>query len=124
MTMKSATENFIRPGYEIKPSPGFPHAPADWSPEDAEKSARTEGLTLSEDHWEVVRGLQELYARSEEPVMRARDLHDALDEHFHHKGGIKYLYELFPKGPVSQGCRLAGLQPPAGAQDQGFGSAV
>ena len=122
--MNQGTENLIRPGYEFKPIPGFPHAPSDWSPEDAEKLARAEGLTLTEDHWEVVRGLQELYARNEEPVLRARDLHDALDERFHYKGGIKYLYELLPKGPVAQGCRLAGLQPPAGAQDQGFGSAV
>ena len=122
--MTHGTDNPIRPGYEFKPNPEFPHAPIDWSPEDAETLARTEGLTLTEDHWEVVRGLQELFARSEEPVLRARDLHDALDEHFHYKGGIKYLYELFPKGPVAQGCRLAGLQAPAGAQDLGFGSAV
>jgi len=122
--MTDVTDKIIRPGYEPKPSRKFPHAPIDWSPEDAEKLARAEGLTLTEDHWEVVRGLQELFARSEEPALRARDLHDALDEHFHYKGGIKYLYELFPKGPVAQGCRVAGLQPPAGAQDQGFGSAV
>ena len=122
--MTHGTENTIRPGHEPKPYPKFPHAPIDWSPEDAEKLARTQGLTLTDDHWEVVRGLQELFARSEEPVLRARDLHDALDERFHYKGGIKYLYELFPMGPVAQGCRLAGLQPPAGAQDQGFGSAV
>ena len=122
--MTYATENLARPGYEPKLNPGFPHAPIDWSPEDAEKLARTESLTLTEDHWEVVRGLQELFARSEGPVLRARDLHDALEEHFHYKGGIKFLYELFPKGPVAQGCRLAGLQPPAGAQDLGFGSAV
>ena len=122
--MTHGTENTIRPGHEPKPYPKFPHAPIDWSPEDAEKLARTQGLTLTDDHWEVVRGLQELFARSEEPVLRARDLHDALDERFHYKGGIKYLYELFPRGPVAQGCRLAGLQPPAGAQDQGFGSAV
>jgi len=35
-----------------------------------------------------------------------------------------YLYELFPEGTLAQGCRLAGLEPPAGAQDKGMGSAV
>src|SRR5512140_1739019 len=110
--MTHGTGNTIRPGHEPKLNPQFLHAPIDWAPEDAEYQARTDGLTLTEDHWEVVRGLQELFARSEEPVLRARDLHDALDEHFHHKGGIKYLYELFPMGPVAQGCRLAGLLPP------------
>jgi len=33
-------------------------------------------------------------------------------------------YQLFPKGPLAQGCLLAGVQPPAGTQDKGFGSAV
>ncbi len=122
--MIQGTDGSTRPGYETKPLTDFPHAPVDWSPDDAEKLARKEGLTLTEDHWQVVRALQSLYARSGESVMRARDLHDALEEHFHHKGGIKHLYLLLPKGPVAQGCLLAGLQAPSGSQDQGFGSAV
>ena len=69
--MTHGTDNLTRPGYESKPNPKFPHAPNDWSHEDAEKLARTEGLTLTEDHWEIVRGLQELYARSEESVLRS-----------------------------------------------------
>jgi len=56
--------------------------------------------------------------------VNVRELHDAPKEFFHPEGGLKYLYGLFPNGPVSQGCRLAGLRPPPGAQDQGFGSAV
>ncbi len=51
-----------------------------------------------------------------------RELTDALDEAFHMNGGIKYLYKLFPGGPLVQGCRMAGLQAPAGAEDKGFGS--
>jgi tRNA 2-thiouridine synthesizing protein E len=34
------------------------------------------------------------------------------------------LFKLFPKGPIAQGCRLAGLEPPAGSVDLGFGSVV
>jgi tRNA 2-thiouridine synthesizing protein E len=124
MTMNDATQDFVRPGYETPTIPGFPHAPFDWSREQAEDVAKTEGLTLTETHWEVVRALQELCTQNAEPALNARDLHDALDEHFHAEGGIKYLYELFPEGPLAQGCRLAGLEPPAGTQDKGMGSAV
>jgi len=45
-----------------------------------------------------------------------------LGEKFHRQGGIRHLYQLFPGGPVAQGCRIAGLKAPAGATDKGFGS--
>lgn len=101
----------------------FPHAPAGWSQQSAADVATGEGITAGADHWEAVRALQEFYARhDDEPTINTRELHDALDEHFHARGGMKFLYQLFPGGPVSQGCRLAGLEPPAGSADQGFGS--
>lgn len=122
--MNHATQNFIRPGYEVRPDPEFPHAPSEWSREIAEELAQSEGLTLTEDHWRVMRALQEFYSRSEEPSINTRELHDALDEAFHAEGGLKFIYGLFPKGPLAQGCLLAGLQAPGGTRDQGFGSAV
>ncbi len=100
--------------------PDFPHAPLDWSRADAEHTAQHEGITLGSDHWDALRALHEYFARHE--MTHVRELHDALDERFHAKGGIKYLYTLFPGGPVAQGCRIAGLQPPAGSQDASFGS--
>jgi TusE/DsrC/DsvC family sulfur relay protein len=103
--------------------PDFPHAPADWTREDALAAAREEGLELTDDHWETVRALQSYYAsHDEETVMNLRALHDALDEHFHLHGGLKYLYTLFPGGPIAQGCRLAGLEAPFIAADNSFGS--
>jgi tRNA 2-thiouridine synthesizing protein E len=57
-----------------------------------------------------------------ETVINLRDLHDALDEHFHAKGGLKYLYTIFPGGPITQSCRLAGLKAPFIASDPSFGS--
>jgi TusE/DsrC/DsvC family sulfur relay protein len=124
MTMNDANHDFIRPGYETPPIPDFPDAPSDWSVKDAEESARQQGLTLTERHWRAVRALQAFYARNEEPVINVRELHDALEEDFHREGGLRYLYTLFPKGPVAQGCLLAGLTPPSGAQDKGFGSTM
>lgn len=122
--MLHATTGIVRPGYEIPPDPDFPHAPPGWSREQAESMAHDARMSLSEAHWQLICALQSFYARHEGSEINVRELHDALDEHFHPEGGLKYLYRLFPEGPVSQGCRLAGLQAPAGAQDKGFGSAV
>ena len=100
--------------------PAFPDAPADWSTAFAEKTAKEEGIELTEDHWQAIRAVQEYYAKADPP--RARELHDAFDEKFHASGGVRYVYQLFPGGPVAQGCRMAGLQPPAGSIDRSFGS--
>ena len=96
----------------------------DWTKEDALEIATKEGLTLTDDHFEVVHALQEYYSRHEINHLNLRELHDALEEKFHYKGGLKYLYDLFPGGPVAQGCKIAGLHVPPGAVDKGFGSAV
>ena len=101
----------------------FPHAPEGWSQNVAMSVAAEDGLTVAADHWEAVRALQEFYTRHDSPSINSRELHDALDERFHNRGGMKYLFELFPGGPVTQGCRLAGLEPPGGA-DKGFGSVM
>jgi tRNA 2-thiouridine synthesizing protein E len=102
----------------------FPHAPPGWSQAAAISTARVEGLEVSEGHWDAVRALQEFYSRHENPHINARELHDALEESFHSRGGMKFLYKLLPGGPVTQGCRLAGLEPPAGSADQSFGSVM
>lgn len=123
--MVAIPHTFVRPGYEPTLDPDFPHAPIDWSREAGERAAREMGLKLTEEHWQLVCALQEYYAQhAEEGHINVRELHDALDEFFHPEGGIKYLYQLFPGGPIAQGCRLAGLTPPAGAADKGFGSVV
>lgn len=101
----------------------FPDAPLEWTRDDAMKIAQEEGLTLTAEHWDVVRALQRYYAQHEDdPVINLRDLHDALDECFHHQGGVKHLYALFPGGPIAQSCRIAGLKAPYIATDPHFGS--
>ncbi len=103
--------------------PDFPHAPLGWTSDQGRETAAGEGLKLTEEHWQVVRALQEFFARHEDSAhINMRELHDALDEAFHAQGGIKHLYALFPGGPVAQGCRVAGLKPPFIASDPSFGS--
>ena len=111
--------DILNPGATIR-DPDFPNAPAEWNRSSAEQEARTDRVDLGSDHWSTIKALQGYFARHERP--NVRELHDALDEAFHSKGGIKYLYGLFPGGPVAQGCRFAGLRAPAGAADKSFGS--
>jgi hypothetical protein len=47
-----------------------------------------------------------------------RLLHDALNEKFHHKGGLGYLYRLLSGDPIVQRCRLSRLEAPAGSVDR------
>ena len=103
-------------------SPDFPYAPAGWSKSSAENDASAAGLVPAAEHWEAVHALQEFFSRHDGPSINSRELHDALEEKFHSRGGMKYLYRLFPGGPVTQGCLVAGLEPPAGSADTGFGS--
>ena len=98
----------------------FPNAPQGWSIESAEAVAKSDGITMSEDHWMLVGALQEYYHKVEQPKLR--QVKDALDEKFHAQGGIKFLHQVVPAGPVAEGCKLAGLNVPAGAVDQSFGS--
>ena len=100
----------------------FPHAPRRWRHADALKLAEEEGLEITDPTWDAVRALQEYYHRHRDSRINPRQLHDALGEKFHQQGGVRFLYLLFPGGPIAQGCRIAGLEAPPGAIDKGFGS--
>lgn len=118
--MAESMQEIMNPGATPAKDPGFPSAPEQWSRDAAELMARDEGLNPTEDHWEAVRALQDYFGSHERINMR--ELHDALEERFHARGGMKHLYGLFPGGPVAQGGRIAGLEVPAGAADASFGS--
>ena len=108
-----------------EPPAGFPYAPEGWTPDVAMETARKEGMeAITDDHWELIRALQEYYAKHQQRTIRVRELAFALDEKFHPQGGLKYLYSIMSGGPVAQGCRLAGLPMPHGAVDKSFGSVM
>ena len=98
----------------------FPNAPAGWTKEQGEEVAASMGIVPGEIHWEVVRVLQGCYA--DEPNPPIRRLCDAMAAVFKPRGGRKMLMKEFPGGPVTQGCAMAGLTPPAGSVDQSMGS--
>jgi tRNA 2-thiouridine synthesizing protein E len=98
----------------------FPQAPDGWSIDTMQAIAAEENITITDDHKQLVHCLQEYYSKKDFP--RLREITDALEECFHSRGGMKYLYQILPGGPVAQGCRLAGLPVPAGSVDKSFGS--
>ena len=92
-----------------------------WSPLTAEQLAREEGIEeLTEAHWHVIYALRNLY-RENGRSANAREVMHMLEQAFVEEGGRRYLYELFPKGPVSHGSRLAGVPVPPYASDPSFG---
>lgn len=94
---------------------------SDWSRDKAIEMAKVDGLALGEDHWRVIEFLRNTYVERG-PAEGARHIAGLLNETFEAQGGSKFLYQLFPGGPVSQGSRLAGVPVPHDAQSQSFGS--
>jgi tRNA 2-thiouridine synthesizing protein E len=92
-----------------------------WSPKTVSRIAAEEGLELSEEHWLVIYCLREWF-REFGPDWTARDMTQLLNREYADMGGSRYLYELFPHGPLAQGCRLAGLPLPVGTLSTSFGS--
>lgn len=116
--MADSMDDIMHPGMQRDAQ--FPDAPAGWLPADARRIAEAENLELDDDHWEVVKALQRIFRRDADAGIRA--IHDAFEEHFHSRGGMRHVYRILPGGPVAQGCRLAGLKAPAGSTDASFGS--
>lgn len=91
-------------------SEGYLVNPSDWSEAFVRAQAQHEGLTLTTEHWELLRYLRQYFAnRGRQAAVRDMIRHFkplwGLD-----KASNRYLHQLFPRGgPQKQGNRLAGL---------------
>jgi tRNA 2-thiouridine synthesizing protein E len=89
---------------------GYLVDPQHWSEDFALALASEEGLTLTAEHWELIRWLRAHFARHGTQA----SVRDML-VHFRRvwgpeRGSNRYLHRLFPRGgPQKQGNRLAGL---------------
>lgn len=109
-------------GYEKDPE-GHMADLAPWSPLQANEQAAREGLVLTNEHFEIILHLRERYRQRGNTASPQEVLRD-LEERFCKDRGRRYLYELFPRGPVSQASRLAGLPLPPNTYDLSFGSTM
>lgn len=94
-----------------------------WSEEVAQTLAEEEGIALSPEHWEVINFLRDHYQRCG-PCPNGRTVLGLLEENFSRQGGKKHLYHLFPRGPVVQASKIAGLPLPPYSADASFGSVM
>ncbi len=87
---------------------------ADWTPDIAEAMAKSEDVSLTTEHWEILNFLREYYEEYQiAPAVRV--LTKAVGKRLGaEKGNSKYLYALFPYGPGKQACKYAGLPKPTG----------
>lgn len=85
---------------------------SDWSLEVAEELARRDGLTLTDDHWDVLTVMREYYQEYNiSPIRKllVKEVREKLDAN---KFQLSYLNELFPNGLLTQSTRLAGIPIP------------
>ena len=80
-----------------------------------------EGIDLTGEHMGVIECLRDYFLELGK-AENGRDLEEMLDEIFNGHGGRKYLWRLFPGGPVTKGSRIAGLPVPPHSGDKGFGT--
>ena len=82
-----------------------------WSEQTAVALARTDGMTLTEDHWLIIHAVREIYRiTGETPPMRL--LIKALNQSIEFEINSRFLYRLYPDGPVRYASKHAGLPKP------------
>lgn len=85
---------------------------SDWSPDVAKQLAKTEGITLSPNHWELIEVIRDFYNNYEHsPAMRplVKSVKIKLGEE---KGKSIYLMKLFPGSPAKLLAKISGLPKP------------
>lgn len=88
---------------------GFIQEPEKWSEAVAEDLAKDESSVapMGEDHWRLVNYIRDYYLQfGVAPPVRMLCKKNGFD--------LKYVYDMFPKGPAAGACKVAGLPKPTG----------
>lgn len=91
---------------------GFLRHSQDWDEQVATRLAEKDNITLTEQHWEVIRFMRSYYQQYRHlpnTRMFVKAVALTLGEG---KGNSRYLHQLFPDGPLKYACKLAGLPKP------------
>ena len=93
----------------------------DWSEDLARQLAKEDDIELTDEHFEILYYLRKYYDKNGQGY-NARTLLNVMEFEFGKWEGKKRLYQLFPHGPVAQGCKIAGIPLPPECNDKSFGS--
>ncbi len=88
----------------------------DWNKDIADYLAKSEGVALTEKHWELINWIRDYFAKFQvAPAIKslAKEV-GKLENIEDKKEANKFLYELFPEGPAKQLAKIAGLPKPTG----------
>ena len=100
--------------YEVDKE-GYLQNPEDWSNGLAEEIAKTEGVEMTKEHWDVVNFLKDYYKEYQIAPMIKIIIKEMARMFGTKKGNNEYLYELFPVKSIKQTvCKIAGLPKPEG----------
>lgn len=91
---------------------GYLVEPSEWNEAVAQELAKRAGITMEEDHWDVIRFMRQYY---EEHQIAADVRH--VSKHLSARYGSdarNRIFELFPYGYVGQACKIAGMKRPRG----------
>lgn len=88
---------------------GFIQEPDKWNKEVAADIAKEESSVnpMGSDHWKLVDYIREYYVKyGIAPAIRMLCKQNGFE--------LKYVYQMFPKGPAAGACKVAGLPKPTG----------
>ncbi len=94
-----------------------------FNPQEVEQRAKSIGIKLTDEHWEVIKFIKNFYDYHEDETLEVRDFNNAFKGKYAGKGGLQYLYQLFPDGPVNTVTRLAGISDIKNTRNPSIGSA-
>ena len=93
---------------------GYLIEPESWDETAALQLAQSEGVELTDEHWQVIRFMREYYDEHR-VAADARFVIKFMEEEMGMgRKARNYLFKLFPYGYVQQACKIAGMKRPRG----------
>ena len=91
---------------------GYLIDPTDWNESVAFELAASEQITLTKDHWRVIRFMRSYYDEHRVAADARFVIKHLADDVGYGRDAKRVLFQLFPYGYVKQACKIAGMKRP------------